>query len=44
MKHMNMFGRISACGSISSYNTDVNTPPKGKHCWNTNYIPDTTNI
>jgi prostaglandin reductase 1 len=28
IKHMNDFGRISVCGSISSYNHDVNNPPK----------------
>lgn len=28
IKQMNMFGRICVCGSISSYNTDINDPPK----------------
>ncbi|XP_015521661.1 prostaglandin reductase 1-like [Neodiprion virginianus] len=28
MNHMNLFGRVSACGSISSYNADVKALPK----------------
>ncbi|KAF5307607.1 hypothetical protein FQR65_LT06763 [Abscondita terminalis] len=28
MKHMNTYGRICNCGSISSYNADVSNPPK----------------
>ncbi|KAK5647446.1 hypothetical protein RI129_002338 [Pyrocoelia pectoralis] len=28
IKQMNTFGRICICGSISSYNTDINNPPK----------------
>lgn len=31
IKHMNRHGRISVCGSISSYNYDPNNPPKGSH-------------
>lgn len=29
MKRMNQFGRISICGSISSYNLDPSQVPKG---------------
>lgn len=33
IRHMNQFGRISVCGSISSYNNDVRNLPKGTlHC------------
>lgn len=30
IKHMNRHGRISVCGSISSYNYNPNDPPKGE--------------
>ena len=33
---MNDFGRVSVCGSISTYN--VEDPPKGKHDELTSYI------
>lgn len=30
MTHMNLFGRISVCGAIASYNAAMANPPLGK--------------
>ena len=31
MQHMNTFGRMSICGSISGYNEDLTKLPKGEN-------------